>query len=152
NSVRVVTTDPVTQTPTTVPTRVIPICSAAQRFDPKAQCSNGSIGVYQSGSNTRYTGLHVKLDKRFADHYQITAAYAFSRYTSWNGIVNLNNFFESQGLNAGDRPHRLNVSGIWELPEYKGDYRFLRGFLNGWQLSTINQFTSAPPMNPSIAI
>jgi hypothetical protein len=155
NSVRVTGVDAVTQVPTTVSTRVIPACPTSpplERFNPKLQCSNGSIGVYQSGSNTRYTGLHVKLDKRFADHYQITAAYAYSHYTSWNGVVNLNNLFESYGINAGDRPHRLNVSGIWELPEYKGDHRFLRGFLNGWQLSTINQFSSAPPMNPTITI
>ncbi len=152
NSRRVTAVDPVTQVPTSVQTPVIPVCTAAQRNDPKAQCSLGSIGVYQSGSNTRYTGLHVKLDKRFADHYQFTAAYAYSRYTSWNGIVNLDNFFESYGLNAGDRPHRLNVSAIWELPEYKGDARFLRGLLNSWQLSTINQFTSGPPLNPFIAL
>ncbi|HEY9433908.1 MAG TPA: TonB-dependent receptor [Blastocatellia bacterium] len=155
NSVRVTGADAVTQVPTTVSTRVIPACPTSPplaRRNPALQCSTGQIGVYQSGSNTRYTGLHVKLDKRFADSYQITAAYAYSYYTSWNGVTNLNNLFESQGVNAGDRPHRLNVSGIWELPEYKGDYRFLRGLLNGWQLSTINQFSSAPPMNPFIAI
>ncbi len=152
NSVGVVSVDPVTQVVTNVRTPVIPVCTAAQRNDSKAQCSLGSIGVYQSGSNTRYTGLHVKLDKRFADRYQITAAYAYSYYTSWNGVVNQNNLFESQGINAGDRPHRLNVSGIWELPEYKGDARFLRGLLSGWQLSTINQFTSPPPHNPFIAL
>src|SRR5262249_38664811 len=102
NSVRVTSVDPITNVPTTVSTRVIPLCQGATtaatialRNDPKAQCSVGEIRVYQSASNTRYVGLHVKLDKRFANHYQFTASYAFPRYNSWNGIVNLNNWFQS---------------------------------------------------------
>jgi len=159
NSVRVTSVDPITNVPTTVSTRVIPVCQGATtaatialRNDPNAQCSVGEIRVYQSASNTRYVGLHVKLDKRFANRYQFTASYAFSRYNSWNGIVNLNNWFESYGVNDNDRPHRFNFSGIWELPEYQGEQRFWRGLLSGWQLSTISQFQSAPPLNPTIAI
>jgi carboxypeptidase family protein len=159
NGVRVLSVDPVTQVPTTVSTRIIPMCQGATtaatialRNDPKAQCSVGSISVYQSASNTRYVGLHIKLDKRFANRYQLTASYAFSRYNTWNGIINLDNWHESYGINDGDRPHRFNISGIWELPEYKGDQRLLRGLLSGWQLSTINQFQSSPPLTPTIAI
>jgi hypothetical protein len=152
NSVRVTATDAVTQVPTTTPGRIIRACAAAERNDPKVHCSNGTIGVYQSGSNTRYVGLHVKLDKRFADRYQFTASYALSRYNSWNGVVNLDNLFQSYGFNAGDRPHRFNFSGIVELPEYGGDNRFLRGLARGWQVSSITQFSSAPPLNSSIAI
>jgi len=153
NAVRNVTYDAVTQAVTaSTPARILRVCTAAERFDPKAQCSNGAIGVYQSGSNTRYVGLHVKLDKRFADRYQFTASYALSRYNSWNGVVNLDNLFASYGPNAGDRPHRFNFSGIVELPNYKGDNRFLRGLLSGWQASSITQFSSAPPLNSSIAI
>ncbi len=159
NSVRVVSADPVTQVPTTVSTRIIPVCQGATtaatialRNDPNAQCSVGSLSVYQSASNSRYVGLHVKLDKRFANRYQFTASYAFSRYRSWNGIVNLDNWYESYGINDGDRPHRFNFSGIWELPEYKGDQRALRGLLSGWQVSTITQFQSSPPLNPNLAI
>lgn len=152
NSVRVVSVNPDTGVVTNTRTPVIPVCTTAQRNDPKAQCSLGTIGVYQSGSNTRYLGLHVKVDKRFADKFQFTLSYAFSKYTSWNGVVNLNSLFESYGVNAGDRPHRLSFSGIWELPQYSGDQRLLRGLLRGWQVSTINQFTSPPPLNPFIAL
>jgi hypothetical protein len=139
-------------------TPIIPECvTAAQRNDPKAQCSTGQIAVYQSGSNSRYLGLHVKLDKRFSDRFQFTASYAFSRFTSWNpvaavGVANNDNFQESYGISPGDRPHRFTFSGIWEIPEYKGEQRLLQGILNGWQVSTINQFVSAPPLNPFLAI
>ncbi len=143
----------------TVTARIMPQCAGATpaatialRNDPNARCSVGQISVYQSASNSRYVGMHVKLDKRFADRYQMTASYAFSRYNTWNGIVNLNHWQESYGINGGDRTHRLNFSGIWQLPEYHGEHRFLRGSLRGWQVSTISQFQSAPPSNPNIAI
>jgi hypothetical protein len=152
NSVKVVSVDPVSQVPTTVSDRVIPLCtSLAQRNDPNAQCSVGALSVYQSASNTRYVGMHVKLDKRFANRFQFIASYALSRYNTWNGITNLNDWHESYGTNDGDRTHRLNFSGIWQLPEYGGEQRVLRAALNGWQLSTISQFQSAPPMNPNIS-
>jgi hypothetical protein len=67
-------------------------------------------------------------------------------------VVNLDNLQESYGIHPNDRPHRFNFSGIYEPPEYKGGQRFLRGLLNGWQISTINQFQSSPPANPNIAI
>jgi len=92
------------------------------------------------------------VDKRFSDNFQFTGSYAFSRYTGWNGVINLDNMQESYGIHPNDRPHRFNFSGIYEPPEYKGGQRFLRGLLNGWQISTINQFQSSPPANPTIAI
>lgn len=155
NRARVISVDPITQVSTFVQDPVIPQCTAAQRSDPKAQCSNGVLSTYISASNSRYLALNVKLDKRFADHFQFTTSYSLSRYNSWNpsplgGVTNFNNFHETYGINAADRTHRLNFSGIWELPEYKGDARLVRGVLNGWQLSTISQFQSAPPLNPGI--
>jgi hypothetical protein len=95
--------------------------------------------------------LHVKVDRRFANRFQFTASYALSRYTTWNGVINLNDWQESYGINDGDRTHRLNISGIWQLPEYMGSQKFLRGAFSGWQVSTISQFQSAPPMNVNIS-
>jgi hypothetical protein len=153
NSVRVISVDPVTNVPTTASTRVLPQCaSIAQRNDPNAQCSIGAFTVFQSAANFRYTGLHLKVDKRFSNHFQFTGSYAFSHYTGWNSLVNLNNWQESYGIHPNDRTHKLNFSGVFEPPEYKGGQRFLRGFLNGWQFATISQFQSAPPLNPNIAI
>jgi len=153
NSVSVVSVNPTTGVVTNQSTRIIPLCAtAAQRNDPKAQCSLGTIGVYQSGANFLYRGLLVKLDKRFANRYQFTASYAFSSYEGWNGVVNNDNLQESYGISAADRPHRLTFSGIYEAPDYKGDNRLLRALASGWQFSTIHQMVSAPPLNPLIGV
>lgn len=155
NRARVTATDPVTQVVTFAQNPIIPQCTTAQRNDPKAQCSNGTLTVAISASNSRYTALNLKLDKRFSSGFQFTASYAFSRYNSWNpsplgGVTNFDNLFETYGVNAADRTQRLNFSGIWELPKLKGGSAFVRGVVNNWQLSTISQFQSAPPLNPAL--
>ncbi len=159
NAVRVLSTDPVTQVPTTVSDRVIPVCQGATtaatvalRNDPNAQCSVGALSVYQSASNNRYMGLSVVLDKRFAQGYGFTVSYALSRYTSWNDpVINLNNWQESYGISDNDRPHRINVSGFYQVPGYQGDQRIVRALTKGWQLSSITAFASAPPLNPNLS-
>jgi len=95
---------------------VLPVCSPAQRFDPTARCSTGSITFHTSGGRSHYTGLLVKLDKRLSGRSQLLASYALSRSAGFNGIVNKDDWFESFGPLGSDRRHVLSVSGIIELP------------------------------------
>lgn len=128
-----------------------PVCTAAQVQDPKAICSNGTINISIGGANYRYTGLHVKLDKRFANRYLFTGSYAFSRYTGFNGVADPDNFFSSYGYQGSDRTHRLTFSGVMELPKYGGDSKLVRGLANTWQVSLISQTVSKPPLTASIS-
>ncbi|MFN7947384.1 MAG: carboxypeptidase-like regulatory domain-containing protein [Blastocatellia bacterium] len=128
-----------------------PVCTAAQVQDPKAICSNGAINVSIGGANFRYTGMHVKVDKRFTDRYLFTASYALSRYTGFNGVVNPDNFFQANGYQGSDRTHRFTFSGVMELPKYSGSNAFLRGAFNTWQVSLISQMVSKPPLTASIS-
>lgn len=129
---------------------VIPACVGAQAADPKALCSTGSIAVSHSAANYRYTGLHVKVNKRFSDRYSFTASYALSKYTGFNSVgngpINTNNFHEGDDYQGADRRHRLTFSGFVDLPTYKGDSGFARGALNGWQLGLIMPWISSPPL------
>jgi hypothetical protein len=152
NRRKVTATDPVTGVVTSVRDPVIPLCVGLQALDPKAKCSNGVITVFRSAANFRYTGLLMKLDKRFSNRYQFTASYAFSQYKGWNGIIDNDNLNASYGFQGSDRPHRLTFSGIWELPYYNGGQEFVRRLVNGWQLSTIHQMVSSPPLNPTIGV
>jgi hypothetical protein len=130
--------------------RVIPACTAAQTLDPKAICSNGPVNISISGANYRYTGLHVKLDKRFSNRYLFTASYALSKFTGFNGVNNYNNFFETDGYVGSDRRHKFTFSGVMELPSYGGDNKFVRAITNVWQVSLIAQAVSKPPLTVSI--
>jgi hypothetical protein len=134
----------------TAPNPVIPVCSGAQSLDPAAQCSTGPIAISQNGANFRYTGLHIKVDKRYSDRYLFTASYALSKFVGFNGlgngVYNLDDFYEADDYQSSDRRHRFTFSGVVELPDYKGGNRFMRGLANRWQVSLINQMVSKPPL------
>jgi len=133
-----------------VRTPLIPACTAANRSNPQAQCSNGPIQYGLPGILSRYSALQVKVDKRFSSSFQFTGAYALSRYTTLAGISNNNNLYEGFGVNDDNPRHRFTFSGIWDLPKFKGDQRFLRGLLNGWQLSTLMEMRAGTPTSVTL--
>jgi hypothetical protein len=134
---------------------VIPKCVGAQAADPKALCSTGAIAVSHSAANYRYTGLHVKVDKRFSSRYLFVASYALSKFTGFNSVgngpINVNNFHEGDDYEPSDRRHRFTFSGFVELPTYGGDNKFARGVLNGWDLGLIMPIVSSPPLSNLIS-
>ena len=144
--------NPTTGAVTYVRDPVLPICTAAQLATPKYPCSSGQILQYRSALNSRYRALFLKVDKRFSNDFQFTTSYAWSRYVTWNGIINYADLDESYGINSGDIPHRLVFSGIWNLPSWNGGQRVVRGVLNGWQISAISDLRSSGPGNPTIGI
>jgi hypothetical protein len=117
---------------------VIPACTAAQRNDPAAQCSNGPILYAMPGILSRYSALQLKVDKRFSHGFQMTGSYAWAKYSSFivGGFSDYNDLSTALG-DSGNPRHQFTFSGIWSLPKYGGDQRLLRGILNNWQLSTI---------------
>jgi hypothetical protein len=46
-----------------------------------------------------------------------------------------------------DRKHRLTISGIYDLPQFRGASNFGRGLLNGWTLSLLSETDSATPLD-----
>jgi hypothetical protein len=129
---------------TAVPVRnpVIPACTGTQANDPKAQCSTNSIYYGVPGILSRYSALQVKVDKRFSSGFMLTGAYALSRYTTFSSFASYTDYSQNFGQSGATPKHSGSFSGIWDLPDYKGDTKFLRGALNGWQLSTIMQMRS----------
>jgi Carboxypeptidase regulatory-like domain len=121
---------------------MIPACTTAQSIDPKAQCSTNSIYYGQPGILSRYTALQIKVDRRFSQGFQFTGAYALSRYTTFNGFSSFTDSSQNFGLSGATPKHAFSFSGIWDLPDYKGRHRLVRGALNDWQLSTIIQMRS----------
>lgn len=97
-----------------VQTPVIPVCTGAQRSDPNAQCSTGPITFWTPGGRTSFNAMLLKFDKRFSKRYSFTVSYALQNRQTVDGIVNLDNWFESYST-VGPK-HVLNVSGIIDLP------------------------------------
>ena len=134
---------------------VIPRCVAGQpatsplsAANPLGQCSVGAIQYGSASILSRYSALQVKVDKRFSRGLQFTAAYAFAHYTTFGAVSSYDDPFDGTGVSTGNPRHRFTFSGIYELPKYKGDQKFIKGAVNGWQVSTIVQMSTATPISP----
>ncbi|MGQ0733350.1 MAG: carboxypeptidase regulatory-like domain-containing protein [Acidobacteriota bacterium] len=116
---------------------VIPRCTAANASDPNAQCSSGSINFWWPGAEAEYTGLLMRVDKRFSNRYQWSVSYALQDSQSIRDVnQNLDDYFATYGP---DLPrHNLTVSGVVEIP-------------GGFQISVLSTFLSRFPVAPVIA-
>ncbi|HWP43750.1 MAG TPA: hypothetical protein VNO14_10975, partial [Blastocatellia bacterium] len=137
-----------------IPSRnpVIPACTAANRFDPAANCSLGPIQYGLPGILSRYSALQLKVDKRFSRSLQFTASYSLSRYNTFTSISSYENLHEGHGISGGNPRHRFTASGIWGLPRYTGSNKFLRGLLNDWQISTIMEMRTGSPTSVTLGL
>ncbi len=132
---------------------IIPACTAAQsllaRTNPTAfaaaQCSLGPIQYGLPGILSMYQALNIKVDKRFSHGFQIGGAYALSRYWTLVSISSLDDFHQGHGISAANPRHRVTASGIWELPKYKGDQKWMGAILNDWQVSTVIDMRTGAP-------
>jgi hypothetical protein len=148
NRPRVTGVDPATGIVSFVRDPVIPACTPeqARALDPRDQCSTGPVVVYDSGGTASYRGLHARLDKRFP-RLRLSASYALGWNTGFTEFLRFGDPESGYGNIAGQRRHRLTVSGVWQLPEHRGTSRLARALLNSWTLAFISQTDSAPPLN-----
>jgi Carboxypeptidase regulatory-like domain len=127
---------------TATPNPVIPACtSAAQAATVGAECSTGSITVWDPEGRSVFDALLVKLNKRFSHHYSFLASYALQKQVAINfdsgGVPwNTANVFQSYGPMLARQ--QLNLAGIYQLPW-------------GFSLSINNFIQSATPQEPFIA-
>lgn len=131
---------------------VIPACTAVNRADPTARCSLGPIQYGLPGILSRYSALQLKVDKRFSGGFQFTGSYALSRYYTFTSISDNEDLHAGHGISGGNPRHRFTASGIWDLPDYKGGQKFLRGLLNDWQVSSIVEMQSGEPTSVTLGI
>ncbi len=115
---------------------VIPTCTAAQLFKPGQQCSTGAITILDPQGRTIYEALLVKFSKRFSNHYQFLASYAFQNSNADSTVLNLNNFMQSYGPVLAR--NNLNVSGLVHLKW-------------GVEVSMNSSIITKNPFNPVVA-
>ena len=122
---------------------------------PRSNFPNSVTYADSSGYSTYMAGL-FRLDRRFANGFQMTASYALSRFKAFGGdalglgatVTDLNNFRPEFGPAGLDRTHRFVVSAIYDLPFYRRSTdRVKRDFLGGWQVSLISTAFSGIPQS-----
>ena len=81
-----------------------------------------------------YNSAQVKLEKRFTTRFSTLAAYTWSRFTERVFQLNPTDTEYENRLSQFDVPHRLSISGIWQLPW-------------GFSVQGIGQFQSGQPIS-----
>jgi hypothetical protein len=127
-----------------------------QRFGRTAQ----TLLVTNIG-DSKYDALQARLDRRFADGFQIGVGYTLSKSTGIAGAPNSDNTASIQipefyhlntAISPFDRTHNLQITNLTELPFGPGR-RWLNGggllaaIVGGWQVNNILSFTSGTPFN-----
>jgi TonB dependent receptor len=113
----------------------------------------GNVRTFDDNGTSRYDSAQFKMEKRFTNGYTLLAAYTWSKFREQ--VFQLNPYdttYEDRPA-ASDVPHRVAISGIWELPFGQGRRfaasanRFTDAFIGGWSVQAIGQLQSGRPID-----
>jgi hypothetical protein len=138
------------------------------RFPGRLYSHFGRISFFESTGNSRYNGLTLQVNKRFAHGFQFLAAYTLSRVRDDNPdatsvvpgnagddakiVDNPLDIRADYGIGNNDMRNRFVMSGVWNFGDYaKGvDNRVGRALLSGWSFSAIFTGESGRPYSAKV--
>src|SRR5262249_2730679 len=110
---------------------------ATERYDGKA--------IYHAGQ--------FRLERRFSRGFSLLTSYTWSKVIEEVSFLKEPDTKYEKRMGSDDIPHRVVVSGIWELPFGKGRQwgnnwnGFVNTILGGWQAGGIYQWQAGRPIN-----
>jgi len=87
-----------------------------------------------------YHGAHLRMEKRLAHSYTLSAAYTWSKSMEAVNLLNPADPAPTHSISPLDRPHHIVVNGNWEMPWAR------KKLWGGWSLDTIYQWQSGAPI------
>jgi hypothetical protein len=123
----------------------------------------GSVSILESRAAANYNALQARLERRFVNGFTFLASYTFEKTltdldSSGVGIAigagptgpqTIKNIRANKGPTVFDRPHRLNVSTLYELPFLKKRTDLLGKIAWGWQVGAISTFQNGAYLTPA---
>lgn len=88
--------------------------------------------AFESVGRLWYDSLQVSATKRYSAHLVLALAYTFSKNLDATTFINPQDPRPTKQLASSDRPHRVVLSGVYQLPFGKGR-KFLGGVNRGWE-------------------
>src|SRR5262249_34462149 len=110
--------------------------------------------------NSTYDAFQARLQRRFRNGYSFETNYTFSKSIALASNVSGSDdlapiqipqfYYLNRGLSTLDRPHRLNITNVLELPFGKGHKWLNSGgaasaILGGWQINNLISIHSGSP-------
>ncbi len=109
----------------------------------------GSVFAQDTIGNSNYHSLQMSLEKRFSRGFQFQLAYTWSKSfdygSSFEDILNPQNFRRSYSLSQFDSRNRVVLSYVWQLP-IKARRGAVGKLVSGWGLSGIVTFQAGFPI------
>src|SRR5260370_7811866 len=96
--------------------------------------------------------MERRVEKCYSSGLQMTAAWTYSKFMEATGFLNATDPAPTPSISDQDRTHRIVTSSIYELPigrrkRLASSWRGLAGkILEGWQLQSIYQWHTRPPL------
>ncbi|MBL8207314.1 MAG: carboxypeptidase regulatory-like domain-containing protein, partial [Blastocatellia bacterium] len=114
--------------------------------------SFGTITTIRNDGSSNYNSAQLKLEKRFSGGYTLLTSYTWSKFLVRDSFLNEVDTEYERRISDADVPHRLVVSGIWEVPFGRGRLfgrdmnRALDAIVGGWQFAGIWNWQSGLPI------
>ena len=124
----------------------------------------GGVTMLESRGAANYHALQGRLERRMANGFTFLGSYTLQKTltdldASGVGIAigagpsgpqTIKNIRANKGPSVFDRPHRLSVSTLYELPIFKQSGRLFSSLFGGWQIGAIGTFHSGAYLTPGI--
>ncbi len=115
----------------------------------------GRIRTRRDDGTAIYHGAQFRIERRFTGGFTLLGNYTWSKVIEEVTFLNESDTTYERRIGSDDIPHRVVVSGIWELPFGRGrklgaDWNGLvDAFIGGWQVQGIYQWQSGRPIDLS---
>jgi hypothetical protein len=116
------------------------------------------INVVRPLGHIQYDSLQASINRRLTDGLAITSAYTYAKGTDWwaGGIAIPQYWYLNKGTQAGNTPHKFDVSTIYQLPFGQGkkwvnNDGALSKVIGGWQLNSYFTAFSGTPFSVTSA-
>jgi hypothetical protein len=112
----------------------------------------GNIRTRRNDGSNIYHAGQLRAEKRFTRDYTLLVSYTWSKLIEEISFLNPTDTEYEKRISANDAPHRLVVSGIWELPfgkkrRWGNNWNgFADALFGGWQVQGIWQAQSGRPI------
>jgi hypothetical protein len=112
----------------------------------------GSVTTTNNDGKTWYSALQAGLQKRMSKGYTIGLAYTYSHWMQATEYLNAADPTPTKMISDLDSPHRLSLSGIYQLPFGRGKKLLsnasgvTEAFAGGWQIQGVYTYQTGFPI------
>lgn len=132
-----------------------PACTAPHLTGNAALGVGGRIFFPLADVDANYNALLLRVNHRFAHGFVLSGSYTYSKILDYasNEIGQQQDFPSNQALDYGpadfNSTHYFVITGVWELPIFRGRHDLLGKTVGGWSVAGIYTYHTGFPWTPA---